>query len=83
MSKAAAPAPAPTVDSEVNRVERAFAAGNFSLVRSLAATSSSPAAKEAAERLLPKMSVQREQALVGVAGLLVITIAAALSLVAG
>lgn len=83
MSKTAAPAPAVAVDPEVSRVERAFAAGNFSLVRALASSSSSPAAKEAAERLVPKMSVQREQALVGVAGLLVITIAAALSLVAG
>ena len=45
--------------------------------------SEAPAAKEAAERLVPKMSIQREQALVGVAGLLVITIAAALSLVSG
>jgi hypothetical protein len=59
MSKAAAPAPVVTVDPEVSRVERAFAAGNFSLVRTLAATPSSPAAKEAAERLMPKMSAWR------------------------
>jgi hypothetical protein len=83
MSKAAAPAPVVAVDPEVSRVERAFAAGNFALVRSFAATSSSPGAKEAAERLVPKMSVQREQALVGVAGLLVISVAAALTLVSG
>ena len=71
------------VDVDAQKVERAFAAGNFSAVRNVAATSSSPSAKEAAERLMPRMSLERDQILTGVAGLLVISIAAALVLVTG
>ena len=71
------------VDADVQKVERAFAAGNFSAVRSVAASSSSPAATEAAQRLMPRMNLERDQLLTGVVGLLVISIAAALVLVPG
>jgi len=81
--EAAVVVPAVVVDAEVVQVERAFAAGNFSAVRKIAATSSSPSAKEAANRLMPRMSLERDQLLTGAAGLLVISIAAALVLVTG
>ncbi len=70
------------VDADVQQVERAFAAGNFSAVREIANSSTSPPAKEAALRLFPRMNLERDQLLTGVAGLLVISIAAAFVLVA-
>lgn len=81
--EAEAAAPAVVVDSDVLFVERAFAAGNFSMVRKIAASSSSPSAKEAALRLFPRMNVEKSHVLTGLLGLTVILIAAALSLVTG
>ena len=77
-----APTAAP-VDSEVARVEAAFAAGNNSAVRRFAQTSSSPPAKELAQRLLAKVVVEREQVFAGVIAIIVVSIAAALTLVRG
>jgi hypothetical protein len=84
-NKPAAPeaTPAAPVDREVAMVEAAFAAGNNSAVRRFAQTSTSPPAKELAQRLLPKVVVEREQVLAGVVALLVVSIAAALTLVRG
>jgi len=71
------------VDREVAMVEAAFAAGNNSAVRRFARTSSSPPAKELAQRLLPKVLVDGEQVLAGVVAIIVVSIAAALTLVQG
>ncbi|HEY1100537.1 MAG TPA: hypothetical protein VGF99_16470 [Myxococcota bacterium] len=79
----AAVAPVVAADPELATVERAWKLGNMSMVRTLAASATSPAAKEAAQRLLPQFVVEKETALVGLAGLAVILVAAALSLVAG
>jgi hypothetical protein len=78
----ATPAAAP-VDREVALVEAAFAAGNNSAVRRFAEMSSSPPAKELAQRLLTKVLVEREQVLAGIVAIIVVSIAAALTLVRG
>lgn len=78
----AATAAAP-VDRDVALVEAAFAAGNNSAVRHLAATSTSPPAKELALRLMDKIVVEREQVLAGVVAIIIVSIAAALTLVRG
>jgi hypothetical protein len=82
-SETAEALPATPVDRDVAIVEAAFAAGNNSAVRHFAATSTSPPAKEAAQRLLAKIVVEREQILAGVVGLIVVSIVAALTLTRG
>ncbi len=77
---AAAAAP---VDKDTALVEAAFAAGNFSMVRALAKTSTSPPAKELAARLMPRVVVERDQVLAGVVAIVVVAIVAALVLVRG
>jgi len=78
-----AAAAAPAVDRDTAMVEAAFAAGNFSMVRSLAKTSTSPPAKELAARLMPRVVVERDQALAGLVAIIVVAIVAALVLVRG
>jgi hypothetical protein len=75
--------PASPVDPDVALVEAAFAAGNNSAVRHFAATSTSPAAKEAAQRLMAKVVVDRQQLLAGLIGLIVVSVVAALTLTRG
>jgi P pilus assembly chaperone PapD len=77
------PEAASTVDPDVVMVEAAFAAGNNSAVRALATSSTSPPARELAQRLMAKVVVEKEQVLAGVVGLIVVSIAAALTLVRG
>jgi hypothetical protein len=77
---AAAAAPA---DKDTALVEAAFAAGNFSMVRALAKTSTSPPARELAARLMPRVAVERDQVLAGVVAIIVVAIVAALVLVRG
>lgn len=57
-------------------IERAFAAGNYSEVRALAATDTSPRAQE----LLALTRVDRGQLIVGLAALLVVIIVAMFTL---
>lgn len=57
-------------------IERAFAAGNYSEVRALAATDTSPRAQE----LLALTRVDRGQLIVGLAALLVVLIVAMFTL---
>jgi hypothetical protein len=76
-------AAAPAVDKDTALVEAAFAAGNFSMVRALAKTSTSPPAKELAARLMPRVVVERDQVLAGVVAIIVVAIVAALVLVRG
>lgn len=75
--------PAAPVDRDVALVEAAFAAGNNSAVRHFAATSTSPPAKEAAQRLMAKIVVERQQLLAGLVGLIVVSIVAVLTLTRG
>lgn len=78
------PAPAAPADRDVALVEAAFAAGNNTMVRQLAATSASPPAKELAQRLVAtRVVIDQQQILAGVVGLIVVAIAAALTLVRG
>ena len=82
-TSAAAPssaAPVATADPESAQLEQAYALGNFSRVRELAATASSAEAKSLVERLMVRVVVEREQAIVGLIGLLVVLVACALTL---
>jgi hypothetical protein len=82
-SKKRTDAPDAPPDHDVVVVEAAFAAGNNSAVRALAKSSSSPPARELAERLMVKIHVEKEQVLAGVVAFIVVSIAAALTLVRG
>ncbi len=84
-SSAAAPgtgdvAAAP-VDGEAAVVDAAFAAGNYQVVRKLATSASSPAAREKAQRLMPKMNVEPQQAMMAAVAIVVLLTVAALVLV--
>lgn len=75
-------ASAPGTDRDLALVEAAFAAGNNSMVRALAQTSTSPPAKELAQRLIAnKVVLQREQVLAGVVAIIVVGLVAAMTLV--
>jgi len=87
-STSAAPPAAVTsttpAEPEVARVDAAFAAGNYSMVRAIAASAtSSPPARERAQALMPKIVVEQAQALPAVAAILVLCIVAALVLTTG
>jgi hypothetical protein len=71
------------VDTELAIVEAAFASGNYAMVRSQAKNAASPPARELAQRLLPRIVVDRDQVLAGVVAIIVVAMAAALSLVRG
>jgi hypothetical protein len=77
-----AAAPVVVVDAEAARLEAAYALGNFSLFRQLASSSSSSSseAKAAVDRLMGRVVIEKEQAIVGLIGLLVVLVAAALTL---
>ncbi len=68
-------------DPELKKVDAAFEAGNYAMVRAIAASSTSPPVKEYAERLMPKIEVEKAQLLPGVAAILVLLIVAAIVLV--
>ncbi|MDP2344874.1 MAG: hypothetical protein Q8O67_28270 [Deltaproteobacteria bacterium] len=74
---ASAVAPA---DAQVAQLESAYALGNFSRVRELAAAATSPEAKSAVDRIMVRVVVEKEQAIVGIIGLLVVLVACALTL---
>ena len=71
------------VDTELALVEAAFATGNYAMVRSQAKNAASPPARERAQRFLPRIVVDRDQVLAGVVAIIVVAMAAALSLVRG
>jgi predicted secreted protein len=68
-------------DTEAAVVDAAFAAGNYQVVRSLARTATSPAAREKAQRLMSKMNIEPQQAMMAGVALLVLLVVAALVLV--
>ncbi len=71
------------VDTDMAIVEAAFASGNYAMVRSQAKNAASPPARELAQRLMPRIVVDRDQVLAGVVAIIVVAMAAALSLVRG
>lgn len=73
-------APAQAADPEVVRLQDSFEFGNFALVRTLAAQASSSSAKTTANLLMTQVTVEREQIIAGLIGLVVILIACALTL---
>ena len=85
-SSSAAPPSSPVpvtpaaADAEAARLDAAFGLGNFSMVRQLAATASTAEAKVAADRLMALVRVEKEQVIVGLIGLAVVLLAAALTL---
>ena len=72
-----------SADAEAARLQRAFDLGNFSMVRTLAASSTSSEAKAVAATLMSRVNIEREQLYVGFAGLVVVLIAAGLVLTTG
>ena len=70
------------VAPDVARVRAAFEAGNFSMVRQMgSASTSSEAVRAEVASFMPRMNIETQQLLVGVAALAVVLTAAALSLV--
>jgi hypothetical protein len=77
------PQPSSDPSSEAARIERSYELGNFSAVRALAATATTPDGKAAAERLLPRVKVERQQLYVGLFGVAVVVTACFLALTMG
>jgi hypothetical protein len=86
LAEASSPRPSPstpttlTESSEAARVTQAFAVGNYSFVRRMATSAPSEAARQAAQALLPRVVIDWPQVGMGLAGLLVVLTACALTL---
>jgi hypothetical protein len=74
---------APSTSTDAQGIEAAFAAGNFSLARTMVARASTPEGKAAAARVLGLINVEKETLLVGLLGFVVVLTAAAITLTRG